>query len=35
MAPSRRADIAALGLRSIVTGTLATLMAGAWAGLLL
>jgi CNT family concentrative nucleoside transporter len=35
MAPSRRADIAALGLRSIVTGTLATLMAGAWAGVLL
>jgi len=35
MAPSRRADIAALGLRSIVAGTLATLMAAAWAGVLL
>jgi CNT family concentrative nucleoside transporter len=35
MAPSRRADIAALGLRSILAGTLATLMAAAWAGVLL
>jgi CNT family concentrative nucleoside transporter len=35
MAPSRRAEIASLGLRSIVTGTLATLMAGCWAGILL
>jgi len=35
MAPSRRGDIAALGLRSILAGTLATLMAGAWAGVLL
>jgi CNT family concentrative nucleoside transporter len=35
MAPSRRADIAALGLRAILAGTLATLMAGAWAGVLL
>jgi CNT family concentrative nucleoside transporter len=35
MAPSRRGEIAALGLRSILTGTLATLMAGCWAGLLL
>jgi CNT family concentrative nucleoside transporter len=35
MAPSRRGDIAALGLRAILAGTLATLMAGAWAGVLL
>jgi CNT family concentrative nucleoside transporter len=35
MAPARRADIAALGLRAILAGTLATLMAGAWAGVLL
>jgi CNT family concentrative nucleoside transporter len=35
MAPSRRGEIAALGLRSILAGTLATLMAGAWAGVLL
>ncbi|MEB2344786.1 MAG: NupC/NupG family nucleoside CNT transporter [Deltaproteobacteria bacterium] len=35
MAPARRADIAALGLRSILAGTLATLMAAAWAGILL
>jgi CNT family concentrative nucleoside transporter len=35
MAPSRRGEIAALGLRSILAGTLATLMAGAWAGMLL
>jgi CNT family concentrative nucleoside transporter len=35
IAPSRRSDIAALGLRSILAGTLATLLAGAWAGVLL
>lgn len=35
MAPSRRGEIAALGLRSILAGTLATLMAAAWAGVLL
>jgi CNT family concentrative nucleoside transporter len=35
MAPSRRAEIAALGLRSILTGTLATLLAGCWAGILI
>jgi CNT family concentrative nucleoside transporter len=35
MAPSRRGEIASLGLRSILAGTLATLMAGAWAGVLL
>jgi CNT family concentrative nucleoside transporter len=34
MLPERRAEIAALGLRSIVSGTLATCMSGAWAGLL-
>jgi CNT family concentrative nucleoside transporter len=35
IAPSRRAEIASLGLRSILTGTLATLMAASWAGILL
>jgi CNT family concentrative nucleoside transporter len=35
MAPSRRDEIVALGLRSIVAGTLATLMTGAVAGLFL
>jgi CNT family concentrative nucleoside transporter len=35
MAPSRRAEIASLGLRSIATGTLATMMAACWAGILL
>lgn len=35
IAPSRRGDIAALGLRSILAGTLATLLAAAWAGVLL
>jgi concentrative nucleoside transporter, CNT family len=35
MAPSRRGEIAALGLRSIACGTLSTLMAGCWAGILL
>jgi CNT family concentrative nucleoside transporter len=34
MLPERRAEIAALGLRSILSGTIATLMSGAWAGLL-
>lgn len=34
MAPDRRAEIAQLGLRSIVAGTLATLMTGAIAGLI-
>jgi CNT family concentrative nucleoside transporter len=34
MLPERRAEIAALGLRSILSGTMATLMSGAWAGLL-
>jgi CNT family concentrative nucleoside transporter len=33
MAPSRRGEIAALGLRSILTGTLATGMAACWAGI--
>jgi CNT family concentrative nucleoside transporter len=35
IAPTRRADLAALGLRSIVAGTLATLMTGCVASLLL
>ena len=35
MAPSRRGEIASLGLRSILGGTLATLMAGCWAGIFL
>lgn len=35
MVPERRAEIAALGLKSIVAGTLATLMTGAVAGILL
>jgi len=35
IAPTRRGDIAALGLRSILAGTLATLLAAAWAGVLL
>jgi CNT family concentrative nucleoside transporter len=35
MAPSRRQDVARLGLRSILSGTLATLMTGCVAGLLL
>ncbi len=34
MVPERRAEIATLGLRSILSGTLATCMSGAWAGLL-
>lgn len=35
IAPSRRSDLARLGLRSILAGTLATLMTGCVAGLLL
>ncbi|MEN8182305.1 MAG: nucleoside transporter C-terminal domain-containing protein [Myxococcota bacterium] len=35
MAPSRRGDVARLGLRSILGGTLATLMTGCLAGMLL
>jgi concentrative nucleoside transporter, CNT family len=35
MVPERRDEIVALGLRSIVAGTLATLMAGAAVGMLL
>lgn len=34
MAPERRAEIVALGLRSLVSGTMATCMSGALAGLL-
>jgi CNT family concentrative nucleoside transporter len=34
MAPERRADVIALGMRSIVSGTLATLLMGAIVGLL-
>jgi CNT family concentrative nucleoside transporter len=34
MVPERRAEIAALGLKSILAGTLATLMTGAWVGVL-
>jgi CNT family concentrative nucleoside transporter len=35
LVPERRAEIAALGFKSIFAGTLATLMTGAIAGLLL
>ena len=35
MAPGRRADLARLGLRSILSGTLASMMTGCVAGLLL
>ena len=35
MGPERRAEVAALGLRSILSGTLATCMSGALAGALL
>ncbi len=35
MAPSRRGDLAQLGLRSILAGSLATFMTGAFAGILL
>jgi CNT family concentrative nucleoside transporter len=34
MAPERRSEIAALGLRAVVAGTLATCMTGAVVGLL-
>ena len=34
LAPARRAEIAALGLKSILAGTLATMMTGAWVGIL-
>lgn len=34
LVPERRAEIAGLGIRSIVAGTLATLMTGAWVGVL-
>ncbi len=34
MVPERRAEIVGLGLKSIVAGTLATLMTGAVAGML-
>jgi CNT family concentrative nucleoside transporter len=35
MVPERRAEIAALGLKSILAGTLATMMTGCWVGILL
>ena len=35
MVPERRSEIIALGMKSILAGTLATLMTGAMAGLLL
>jgi CNT family concentrative nucleoside transporter len=35
MAPERRGEIVALGMKSILAGTLATLMTGAVAGMLL
>jgi len=35
LAPSRRGEVAQLGLRSILVGTLATLSAACWAGILL
>ena len=35
MAPSRRDDVVALGMRSIVSGTLATMCAGAVVGIFL
>jgi CNT family concentrative nucleoside transporter len=35
MAPSRRGEIAALGMRSILAGTLASLLTGSVAGLFL
>jgi CNT family concentrative nucleoside transporter len=34
MVPERREEVVALGLRSIVSGTLATLVTGAVAGML-
>jgi CNT family concentrative nucleoside transporter len=35
LAPERRAEVVALGLRSILAGTLATLMTGAMVGMLI
>jgi len=35
LAPSRKSEVALLGLRSIVSGSLASFMTGCWAGLLL
>jgi CNT family concentrative nucleoside transporter len=35
LAPERRAEVVALGLRSILAGTLATLMTGALVGMLI
>ena len=35
MVPERRPEIASLGIKSIMAGTLATLMTGAWVGVLL
>jgi CNT family concentrative nucleoside transporter len=32
--PDRRAEVVSLGLRSLLSGTLATCMSGAWVGLL-
>jgi CNT family concentrative nucleoside transporter len=34
MAPGRSGEIVGLGLRSLIAGTLATCMSGAWAGLM-
>jgi CNT family concentrative nucleoside transporter len=34
MVPARSAEITALGMRSLVSGTIATCMSGAWAGML-
>ena len=34
MIPERRAEVAALGLRSLLSGTITTCLSGAWAGLL-
>ena len=34
MVPERRADIASLGWRSVISGTLATMMSGAIVGLI-
>jgi len=34
MVPERRAEIAALGMKSIMAGTMATMMTGAWVGIL-
>lgn len=35
LVPSRRGEIAALGIKSILAGTLATMMTGAWVGILM